>query len=67
MNRNNPRNQNRRAMEKRIPDIEIIDLDGCPGFGAKLFPIMDPKPLPEGKPLPIVEQVVCPTNKCYYF
>ena len=51
---------------KRIPDIEIVDLDGCPGFGAKLFPIMKPVPLP-GKDLPVVEQVFCPSNTCYYF
>jgi len=51
---------------KRIPDIEIIDADGCPGFGAKLYPIMKPEPLP-GKDLPIVEQVFCPKNTCYYF
>ena len=56
----------RRSGFKRIPDIEIIDADGCPGFGAKLYPIMKPEPLP-GKDLPIVEQVFCPKNTCYYF
>ena len=52
---------------KRIPDIEIIDKDGCPGFGARLFPIMKPVALPDGKNPPPVDQVFCPRTRCYYF
>ena len=50
---------------RRIPDVEIFDNE-CPGFGAEVYPIMQPFPLPDGKPVPISQQVFCPTTKCFY-
>ena len=52
---------------KRLPDIEVVDLNNCPGYGAKIFPIMKPVAKPDGPEPPPVEMVFCPRNTCYYF
>ena len=52
---------------RRIPDVTIVD-DECPGFKAKLFPIMNVVAAPDAPPLPEpVQAVYCPSNKNYFF
>jgi len=46
---------------KRLPEIKVFD-NKCPGFGAKLYPIMSVIPKDQSRlPSEIVQAVYCPT------
>ena len=52
---------------RRLPDIRIYD-PKCPGFGARLYPIMDVVARKDAPPPPEpVNMIFCPANSNYYF